>query len=121
LVSPAYSRPKTSATSPPLPRLLQTDRSALARIEQRPGNTPVARAGAEHQTAARQSLLKRIDHLGIVEDIGCTRGAGNRIGARKVLWLHEHQARQPHVLHGARSAANVAGMTGIDQHHSNVV
>src|SRR5690606_14260963 len=104
-----------------LPKLLQSSGRALARIKQRPGNAPITGTGAERDATTGQRLLQRSDHPGIVEDIGGAGGTRYRLTAGEVLRIDQHQARQPHIFHGTRSATYVAGMTGIDQDHTNVL
>ena len=101
--------------------LLHRYRGALARVQERPGYAPIPGTGAKHQTAADQRLFQRGDNLGRIENIGRAGRPGDRVRARKVFRINQHQTRQAHVLHGPRRAADVAGVAGIDQHHSNVL
>ncbi|MNQ85684.1 hypothetical protein D3C85_1008560 [compost metagenome] len=105
------------------PRLHLLDRglAALARIEQRPGNAAIARTGAEHQAAAHQGFFQGPDHLGTCQDVIGAGGTRLRFDAGEVLRVDQHQPRQAHVLHGAGGTTDIAGMTGIDQHHANVL
>ncbi len=102
-------------------QVLQAGRRALARIQQRPGNPPVAGAGAEHHAAAAQGLFQGVHHPCGVEDVGGAGSPRHRVAVGKAFRLHQHQLRQAHVLHGTGRPADVAGMTGVDQHHTNTV
>jgi len=102
-------------------RLLHGNRRALPRIEQRPGNAPITSAGSEHQTATSQRLFQRCNDPCTIENVGCTGRPGHSVGTREILGIDQYQARKPHVLHGASRTTDVAGMTGIDQHDTNVL
>ena len=93
---------------------------ALARVQQRPGDPAVTSTGAEHQIAAHQGILKGGDNLCVFQNITGTRGARIGFMVREHPWLHQNQPRQPHVLHGTRSTADVPGMAGIDQNDTNI-
>ena len=105
----------------PLLHMLQRSRRAFARIEQRPRNTTITRAGAQRYAATHQGLLQGADDHRRIENVGRTRGTRHSLTTGKVQRIDQHKARQPHVLHGSRSAAYVAGMTGIDQNHTNIL
>ena len=94
---------------------------AFARVEHRPRHAAVSGAGTNRQTATGQRLLERIDHDGAVQHIVGTRGAGTGVGRGEIQWLNQHQARQAHVFHGTSSAADVAGVAGIDQNNTNIL
>ena len=101
--------------------LLATGHAALARIEQRPGNAPIASTGANHQTATNQRLFKTADDLRRIQHIGCAGRARHGIATGEILRFDQHQARQTHVFHRPRRAADVARMTGAHQNHANIV
>ncbi len=95
--------------------------AALARANQRPGDAALAGAGTHHQVTADQRLFKAVDHLGVIQHIVGARGAGTGFQGGEIFRLHQHQARQAHVFHGTRSAADVAGVAGIDQNNTNIL
>lgn len=95
--------------------------TALARADQRPRDAALAGAGAHHQVAADQRLFKAVDHLGVIQHIVGARGTGTGIHGGEFFRLHQHQTRQAHVFHGTRSAADVAGVAGIDQNNTNIL
>ena len=94
---------------------------ALARIDQRPGDAPLPGAGAHDQAATDQRILKAVDHLGIGQDVVSSGSSRAGFISWKIFWLHQHQTRQAHVFHGTRSAADVAGVAGIDQNNTNIL
>ncbi len=102
-------------------RLSNAGSARLARIQQGPGNAPIPRTGTQHHAAPYQRLLERSDHPYRIENIGCARSPGNGLGTGKFNGIDQNQPRQPHVLHCSGGTADVARMTGIDQHHANVL
>ena len=104
-----------------LPGFLDHLVAAFARVQQRPGNTPVAGAGAEHQIATNQSIFQGGDDLRVFKDVTGTGGAGVGLVVREDPRFDQHQSRQTHVFHGARGPADVAGVTGVDQDDTNVL
>ncbi len=104
-----------------LPRLLDHFRPAFAWIEQRPGNASVTGAGTEHQIAANQRIFQGGDDLRVFKDVPGAGGTGIRLVVREQPWFDQHQPRQAHVLHGARSPSDIAGVAGIDQDDTNVL
>jgi hypothetical protein len=58
--------------------------------------------------------------LRIFKNIAGAGGPGIGLVVREHPWLNQHQTRQPHVFHGSRSTADVAGMAGIDQNDTNI-
>ncbi|MCY1421739.1 hypothetical protein D9M71_374030 [compost metagenome] len=95
--------------------------AAFARVDQRPGDAALTGTGAKHQIATDQRLVEGGNHLGATEHIIGTRRTGIGLMRRKILRVDQHQARQAHVFHGTRSAADIAGVAGIDQNNTNIL
>ncbi|MNH00427.1 hypothetical protein D3C79_596190 [compost metagenome] len=94
---------------------------AFTGVDQRPGNTALTGTGAHDQAAADQRLLEAVDHLGTGQHIVGTGSTRTGVSGGELFWLHQHQTRQAHVFHGSRSAADVAGVAGIDQNNTNIL
>ncbi len=91
----------------------------LARRHELPVVSTRPRRGTRDEGAVGDRLRDRIDHARASENVIRTRGQGIGFGVRKCTRPHQRQVAERHVLHGARDRSDVAGMTGIDEHHAN--
>ena len=103
-----------------LPGAFHCFAAAFAGVEHRPGQAATAGTGTDHQGAAHQGLFEGGDHLRACQHIISAGGTGTGLGGREIRRVDQHQARQAHVLHGTRSAADIAGVAGADQNDTNI-
>ena len=92
----------------------------LARVELRPGDTAAAGTGAEHYPAALHSLIQGIADPRFRQHIVGPRGPRRGLVTGKTVRLHQKQALQTHVLHGARRRSDISRVGGFHQYYSYV-
>jgi hypothetical protein len=100
-------------------RFLPDSLTALAGINQWPGNSSLPGAGAHHKTTASDGFIHRLNYLGIGQNISRPSSSPYSSWGRIFARLDQIKLGETHIFHSSRCTANIARVGSIDQHYSD--